>query len=474
MAAKGGQQRVIHQDYIVRQRYSNALPPPPGAPKLLEIPNPGLAYYTSPAFASRMARQEPLNIEADAFLGMPINLVGMPGIFDGDESSIQAPTLPPPVHAADRDLLRPLKSLGQPKTETSGVSFLRRTQYTADDVNRRSDSTVARVSISQTKKRKANDISKDEPINILRSVVKSFDIANPEDAYKGPDSSEGIRGANATAAELEAWRNPVHPTHPKLKLVDSYPLLPDLDALTDNPGYMVFKFGGNPANAIERYDERMDVSLLRPLDVSAEEQAAYDERQAAYQADPVHNPAPGAMKYNYEFFLPEDEKSVRSIKRKFDVNDPDRNSPSLYTAKSQHGDAFRYRHQRLYETGLSQALIEHPYSEVAMALYDPSIGDGRHGNTNGTNGTSNNGVQTRQKAAYFVSIMSKAQLKPRRSKQLAQLGMTQPRALVPELEGYERLDAVDLQVGEPDEQEADIRRGHRLEMDPVEEEVVEG
>ena len=80
------QERVIHQDYIVRQRYSNALPPPPGAPKLLDIPTEGLAYYTSPAFASRLARQQPLNIEADAFLGMPIDLVGMPGIFDGDES----------------------------------------------------------------------------------------------------------------------------------------------------------------------------------------------------------------------------------------------------------------------------------------------------------------------------------------------------------------------------------------------------
>ena len=87
----GRQERVIHQDYIVRQRYSNALPPPPGAPKLLDIPTEGLALYTSPGFASRLARQQPLNIEADAFLGMPIDLVGMPGIFDGDESCEDQP-----------------------------------------------------------------------------------------------------------------------------------------------------------------------------------------------------------------------------------------------------------------------------------------------------------------------------------------------------------------------------------------------
>jgi len=86
--ASSSSQRMIHQDYIARIRYSNALPPPPNPPKLLDIPNTGLAsgQYTTPGFASRLARDQPLNIEADAELGMPLDLVGMPGIFDGDES----------------------------------------------------------------------------------------------------------------------------------------------------------------------------------------------------------------------------------------------------------------------------------------------------------------------------------------------------------------------------------------------------
>lgn len=29
-----------------------------------------------------------MNIEADAELGMPIDLVGLPGVFDGDESGM--------------------------------------------------------------------------------------------------------------------------------------------------------------------------------------------------------------------------------------------------------------------------------------------------------------------------------------------------------------------------------------------------
>jgi RNA polymerase II-associated factor 1 len=81
-----GAGRVVHQDYIVRQRYSNALPPPPGAPKLLNIPLDGMVTYTSPLYTERLHRSQPLNVEADAFLGMPIDLVGMPGIFEGDES----------------------------------------------------------------------------------------------------------------------------------------------------------------------------------------------------------------------------------------------------------------------------------------------------------------------------------------------------------------------------------------------------
>ncbi len=78
---------VVHQDYIARIRYSNALPSPPNPPKLLDIPGTGLAggQYTSAGYASKLAREQPLNIEADAELGMPIDMIGVPGIFNGDE-----------------------------------------------------------------------------------------------------------------------------------------------------------------------------------------------------------------------------------------------------------------------------------------------------------------------------------------------------------------------------------------------------
>lgn len=87
MASSARPERVYHQDYIARIRYANTLPPPPNPPKLLDIPGTGLSggQYTSAAFASRLAREQPLNIEADSELGMPIDLIGLPGVFDGDE-----------------------------------------------------------------------------------------------------------------------------------------------------------------------------------------------------------------------------------------------------------------------------------------------------------------------------------------------------------------------------------------------------
>lgn len=88
MASGQRPERQYAQDYLARIRYSNALPPPPLPPKLLEIPGTGLAdgQYTSASYGSKMAREQPVNIEGDAELGMPLDLLGLPGVFNGDES----------------------------------------------------------------------------------------------------------------------------------------------------------------------------------------------------------------------------------------------------------------------------------------------------------------------------------------------------------------------------------------------------
>ncbi|KAI9844283.1 MAG: hypothetical protein M1837_005693 [Sclerophora amabilis] len=449
--------------YIARVRYENPLPPPEFAPKLLEIPGTGLSssQYLMPGYSTRMWREQALNIEADAELGMPLDLVGMPGIFDGDESSIQAPDHPPAPHPRDKAILRKPTQLGKPTSAASGVSFLRRTEYISAEASRpRFDATGGSRqgrSTSAGKKRRQSEVSQDDPINILKTIVKGFDIAYPSEAYTGPDTASNIQGHKPTAAEIEAWNNPQHPTKKNLKVLDSYPILPDLDAFPDSGGYMVMKFATNPLAAGDQYDTRLDVGLLRPLELRPEVQASHDASKAAHQADPT-KPPPGPPPFDYEFSIPPDQSTVKNIKKAFDVDDPDRDNPDLYDAiNKETGDrSFRYSRVRAYETAITSGSFGQKYDEVALALHDPEdeVGLSVQGK--------------KQKAAYYYPILQKSQIRPRRSmaQQLSMLGGRQA-----EETDENRVDYLDITIRDADEAEAARRAEHRRVHDTL---VAEG
>ncbi|KAL8832032.1 MAG: hypothetical protein Q9191_000525 [Dirinaria sp. TL-2023a] len=459
---QGRSERVYHQDYIARIRYENGLPPPPGAPKLLDIPMEGLSYYTSAAFASRMARQQPLNIEADAELGMPIDLVGMPGIFDGDESAIQAPLSIPPAHPKDKPLLRPLSELGKPKYATSGHSFLRRTEYISTESSRSRDSFTPRnLSKASQRTRRQVDTAKDDPVNILRATVKGFDIAFPEDAYKGPDAQNNkIRGAPPTHAEVEAWNNPQHPTNPELKLVDAYPIMPDLDAIPEIGGYHIIKFTANPTAPSVSRDVRLDVGFLEIKEPSIEAQEALTEefnaKMAAHNADPTRNPVPGPQ-FNYELFLPRDEQVAKGTKRKLDIDDPDKDSDELYGSEQRENPGFRYDHIRAYDTARSVSNEDYPYKEVVLALHDNPALENRIGTANGKVPSEDLRLE---KAAYYYPIYAKLQLKPRRIKNLAQIGRVRRAE-----EEDAHVDAMHVTIKEPSGDEQEDRNARLLALD---------
>lgn len=441
-------ERGYHQDYIARIRYENALPPPPGAPKLLNIPAEGLKYYTSAAFSSRLARQQPLNIEADAELGMPIDLVGMPGIFDGDESSIQAPLATPPVHPRDKNLLRPLAELGKPAFNPAGYSFLRRTEYISSDAKARAEANANAVKnigkpSAASKTRKPIDVSKEDPVNILRSAVKGFDLANPEDAYTGPDTTTNIRGAMPTPAETDAWEHPKHPSKPDVKLLDAYPLKPDPDAVTDSGAYMITKFAGNPTSATEARDIRMDVGILYPRELAPDT-------------------------YNYEFFLPASEVAIENVTRKLDVNDDACDDPALYTDKAPDGSGvFKFDFLRTYEPGRGSTRGDQQYREVALALHDPELDRQIAGIQSKAR---DKDVDPLDKGAYYYPVLSKVQLKPRRNKNLVQLGLA---SQVMD-EEVQKFDGIRLTVREPDEGEKAKRATHREHVEPDDESGLDG
>ncbi|OCK83302.1 Paf1-domain-containing protein [Lepidopterella palustris CBS 459.81] len=456
MAASSGRP-TYHQDYIARIRYSNALPPPPCPPKLLEIPNTGLAsgQYTSAGFASRLARDQPLNIEADAELGMPIDLVGLPGVFDGNETAIQALDNPPPPHPHDRALLRPLAALGKPTSITSGVSFLRRTEYitsVAAGGSRFESSSSSNTMRTRNPKRRRADISKDDPVHILRAIIKGFDIAYPQDAYTGPDSDKNIRGAEITTEEKKAWARPVHPTKKDVQLLDSYPILPDLDALPDTGSYMVYKFITCPVSSTDKYDERLDVAFLRPLTQPAEDLARMEAQQAAHDADPSQ-PAP-IPQFDYEFFLPSNSNKVRGIKRNFGVIDPDNEEEVEFDGESKDSNRsyFKYERVRAYETYQQTGDPGNVHGDiVAVALHDPEA-------------TSElQRENPLQKAAYYYPVIQKTLIRPRRP---AKKG-----AMASQINGEEetRVDVVEARGRDPDvnevERRVEIRNRYDVEIE---------
>ncbi|KAM3421592.1 hypothetical protein BST61_g1979 [Cercospora zeina] len=402
-------EKVVHQDYIARIRYSNALPPPPNPPKLLDIPGTGLSsgQYTSAGYSSRLARDQPLNIEADAELGMPIDLIGIPGIFEGKEEAISArPNARELIHPADRALLKPLHQLGKANASQGAVSFLRRTEYSSSQQAQHFSSSTSKdlVKLRNDNKRRKPSLNKDDPINIMRHIVKGFDIAYPQDAYKGEDSTENLRGAQVADAELKAWSHPKHPSYPDLKLLDSYPILPDPDAIPSVGFYMVMKYQSNPSDIREKYDERLDTALMRPVaDERAEDE--YQEKLKEWQESNSSKPEP-IREYDYDYYLPADVEAVQRIKRRLDVNDPEKDDDTHYTDDNGEGArCFKYRRIRTYETSAQNGDRHNLYnSSLALALHDADAS-----------------AHVRlAKGAYFYPIVQRTSLRSKRNTQASQ------------------------------------------------------
>ncbi|KAK4143619.1 RNA polymerase II-associated [Dichotomopilus funicola] len=418
--SRGGGERMIHQDYIARIRYSNALPPPPNPPKLLDIPNTGLAsgQYTAPGFASRLAREQPLNIEADAELGMPLSLVGMPGVFDGDESCIQATGKPQTIHPHDRLLLRPLATLGKPKLGDTAVSFLRRTEYisSVQAKPRPADSVFLKQSsgnaAKRPEKRKASpEPDKGTPAWIRRRIEKSFEVA---------------------AANLAERTRVKHPSKRNLKVVDSFPLLPDLEAFPDSGAYVTVKFSTNPVNATDAYDTRLLSGIFKPIERTAAEEQLYENARAAWEADPTQ-PKPSQM-MNYDLFLPADTLTGEHFRAKFDVDNAGRDSAALYTS-TEAGGSFRFPRVRAYETAQEKEMDhDNKYDEEVILAFRDDEGASR-GRTD----------DSAAKAVYYYPVMQRTTIRNQRTKNIARtIGITDDEET--------HLDELHVRVDEPSEE----------------------
>ena len=351
----------------------------------------------------------------------------------------------PVIHPADKALLKPLSSLGKGAAAGGAVSFLRRTEYTSSQGgNQITPATRDLNRMRNDPKRRKLSTSKDDPITMIRNIVKGFDIAYPKDAYKGDENETSIRGTAPTEADIYAWQKPKHPSNADLTLLDSYAVLPDLDALPTAASYVVTKFAANPVASADIYDERLDAAILRPR----EDKVAFDKfnSKKADWTEASGKPEP-MPEDDYDYFLPVEHAATRGLKRKLNPDDPDNDDPELYSDEQQF---FKYTRIRTYETYQQQADPNHHYDDtIALALHDPETDVGVVP-----------GIKKRlAKGAYFYPVLQRTSLRPKRNVNI--LGQVSQQAM-----DESRIDELNVTVADADDATKDTVTRLKAQLDP--------
>lgn len=248
------------------------------------------------------------------------------------------------------------------------------------------------------------------PAYIKRKIERSFDVA-------------GLALRDRSRVK--------HPSKRNVKLVDAYPLLPDLDAFPDSGAYVTVKFTHNPVPPSSTYDTRLQSGIFKPIERTEEEEAAYEAAMTAHERDPERFPRPD-NKMNYEFYLAADAAAAAQFRRRFDVDDPEKDSRELYPKRpnGESADCFPFRRVRAYETAKEVELDhESKYSEELILAF----------NEGGRNGEGERGL-------YYYPVMQRSTVRAQRSKNIA-------RTVVGIQEGEEAMiDQLDVTVDEPGEE----------------------
>ena len=209
-------------------------------------------------------------------------------------------------------------------------------------------------------------------------------------------------------ADLEAWDHPHHPVDPRLTVLDEYPLLPDPEAVPDTGGYMVMKFKSNPSTAPNgAYDRRLNTGIFRPLPLKPEYVRDFEAKRAAHQVD-ASQPDPGQPKFDYEFFIANDQTASDAVDRQSRPLGTSRDDIFGEEERESPDDqqTFHFERVRTYETHQQSGDGDDPYDDnVVISLCDADS-DSRL-----------------SKAAYFYPVSHRAFLRPRRMANVGRVGL---------------------------------------------------
>lgn len=238
-----------------------------------------------------------------------------------------------------------------------------------------------------------------------------------------------------------------------MRVLEAYPILPDLDSFPDAGGYCTIKFNTNPVPPSSTYDIRLENALLKPVEASEEEERARQTIRENYERDPEHYPAPDET-LEYEFFMAESASDARRFKRKFDPLDPEKDSDDLYTQTSNTGQpCFSYKRIRPYESESTSGSIANKFDdEIVLAVHDGM--DGLH-----------------QRGAYYYPIVQKIRIRPQRNKNIqSKRNRYTPGA--PKEDTERQTDYLQIMIEDPDENmqaERDVFRTMPFGKEEVEE-----
>lgn len=308
---------------------------------------------------------------------------------------IEFPEEPPDLDPVDQLLLKASSSLGKAKQAASGAGFLRRLDHTEGAGRSRHDLGFVRKDNSKTKASSYRNNAQtqtrdDDPTRVTEDIEQGFMLANMVD-YEDSETNRMLR-----PADRDAWEHPKHPMDPRLTVVDSYPLLMDPDTTPETGAYFVAKFKNNPGPDSESYDARLDDGILRPLPMKPEYVKEMEAKRVAHQVDPTQ-PDPGQPKFDYEFFLADDDTVLDAYRPKSRLGDTRQQDLDIAETGEGERETHGFHRIRTYETYQQTGDGEDFYSDsIAISLHDSG------------------GDSALPKGAYYYPVSHRSHLRPRR------------------------------------------------------------
>lgn len=252
----GGSSGTRKQEYIARIKYSNELPSPIIPPKLLKYPINKDEEVDSPQLVTSLyikTNVTPL-INIDNDLAMPMDLMQLPGLLNKNDTTFLYGFDNVKLNDKDRVLLRDPRIDKIIKTDTSKVTFLRRTEYLSSTMASNNNSGNDNSAVSTlTKKRSRSNYDGDYDDD---RMLNSSDIVNKVEAT-----------FDTMSHDLTTFK---HPIKRNLKAVKVWDFLPDTASMDQN--YFTLRLVGSATlDSREREKLSLNTTIFRPVELEEDE-----------------------------------------------------------------------------------------------------------------------------------------------------------------------------------------------------------